>query len=319
MNSSAAASIRAIKRHILADPPDELLLFIVFGSQVRNEEKSESDLDILCVTRTESRQFYESLHNAMAGARDGVRSATVLEHTPQTIGWNANLYGTPEYGALRGYHNDESIILYRSDDACDALDDIMAGGAGGCRGDEDGHNEKDACDTDWCARQWLGRAKDRISEGLASAERRGNSDRDHAGFICYMMYESIDFSIKACLLHHGIMFPFTRDVSALYRMLPSGSRMPVDFAELKEWSAYFDRRIDGVLKKDARHYNYTRSDAEAAAGAARRAHAFVSEELSAAHPAPGPRRRMLERIRHVPTMPQVFTIPPDTAAAAPQV
>ncbi len=309
MNRRATASVDAIKKALPFEPSNELLLLIIFGSQVRNEETPESDLDILCVTRTESKQFYASLHSAMAGVRDGVRSATVLEHTPQTIGRNANLYGMPEYGALRGYRNGESVILYRSKDACSALDGIMAGGVGGCCGDEDGHNEKDVCDTDWCALQWLSRAENGISEGLLLAERRGCSDRDLAGFICYIMYESIDSSIKACLLHHDIMFPFTRDIHALHEMLPSGSHMPMDFVALSNWSAYFGKHINGVPKKNAHHYNYTRNDVEAASDAARRAYALVSRKLSTARHAPGPRRRILERIKHVPIRPQIFIMP----------
>ncbi len=316
MDQHAAASISAIKKALPFEPPGELLLFIIFGSQVRNEEKSESDLDILCVTRTGSKRFYEALHDTMAETRTGVRSATVLEHTPQTIGRNANLYGMPEYGALRGYHRGESAILYRSDDACGEFDGIMAGGVGGCNGDADGHNEKDACDVDWCARQWLDMSEKLMSDGLSYAKkhRSDTSGGDHAGSVCFLMHRSIDHAIRACLLHHGILFPFTRDIRVLYRMLPPESRMPLNLDALHHWGSDSHRHADRMQDGHDPCHDYTPHDVDAAIDAAKRTHALVAEKLSTARRAPGPRRHILERIKHVPTMPQVFSIPPVAAA-----
>ncbi len=282
MNRRAAASIRAIRKALPFEPPGMLLLFIIFGSQVRNTQTPKSDLDILYVTRRESKQFYKAVEGAVLGARGGVKRASIFAYTPDTIKKYANLYGMVEYGALRGYHNGESIILYRSDTACDALDGMLPAGVGGCRGDEDGHNRKDVCDTAWCARRWLGRAENKMSEGLSSAEKHGVSDRDEAGFVCYMMYESIDCAVKACLLHHGIKFPFTRDIRILYGMLPPEDRMPMDFDALGHWSAYFDKRFERMLKKRAPPYDYTRNDVDAAVDAARKTHALVSEALDSA-------------------------------------
>ena len=71
MNRRAAASVRSIKDGLLSDPPAGLLLFLIFGSQVRNTQSPDSDLDILCITRTGSKKFYESLCSVLAGTRGG--------------------------------------------------------------------------------------------------------------------------------------------------------------------------------------------------------------------------------------------------------
>ena len=325
MNRRAAVSVDAIRKVLPLEPPGELLLLIIFGSQVRNEEKPESDLDILCVTRTGSKSFYEALHKTMAEKSDGVRGATVLEHTPQTIGRNANLYGMPEYGALRGYHNGESVILYRSKDACSELDGIMAGGVGGCRGDMDGHNEKDECDTDWCARQWFDISGKLISDGLSRAEeaRREDDDNDGGGrrakSICTLMHRSIDHAIRACLLHHDVMFPFTRDTCELYGLLPPEGRMPLDLDALRHWDSYSNRHAGRMQNGHDSCNNYTMHDADVAIDAAKETRAFVSEKLSAARPASGPRRSALLRFKHISIIPRFFNMQiPAAEAAAPR-
>lgn len=284
MNSRAAASIKAVEEHVLADPPDGLLLFIVFGSQARGTETTDSDLDIMYVTRRESPRFYKTVHDTVLGADGGVKAASIFPHTPESVKRDANLYGMPEYGALRGCRDGGSVILYRSKDACGALDGIMAGGVGGCRGDEDGHNRPDACDTAWCARQYLGKSEKVMSDGLSAAAKYGGSADDgaHVGSVCFMMWWSINHAIRACLLHHGIMFPFTRDVRELHGMLPPGSRMPLDFGALEHWYAHHTESLAAMREGRPPRHDYTGDDMKAAVGAARKAHAFASELLARA-------------------------------------
>lgn len=326
MNRRAAASVNAIKKALPFEPPGALLLFIIFGSQVRNTQTSESDLDILYVTRTESKQFNEALHNTMVGARGGVNNATVFAHTPRTIKRNANLYGMPEYGALRGHRKGESIILYRSDDACDTLDLVMAGGVGGCRGDEDGHNKKDVCDTAWCARRWLDMSEKLISDGRSYAGKHchGANDGDHARSVCFMMQRSIDHAIRARLLHHNILFPFTRDIRALHGMLPPESRMPLDFDALLHWGDHPNGRAGRTLNRHAPPCDYISHGVDAAIDAALRAHALVSEAL-ASHPTTTPRQAGGQPHASdcnddgsAPAMPIIFNRPPPAAAARPR-
>ena len=313
MNHRAAASIKAIEEALPFEPPDELLLFIIFGSQVRNTQTAESDLDILCVTRTGSRQFYESLHKTMANARDGVRSATVFEHTPQTLEKYANLYGMVEYSALRGHHSGESIILYRSDDACDALDHILPAGVGGCPGDEDGHNNPDTNDTALWARRWLIRSEKAIADGLSYAKKHvsgDDGDGDYAWAVCDTMYESIDSAMKACLLHHGKLFPFTRDIRELHDMLPKKTRIHFDLGALEHWGARSGKRAGQTTDKHPAHCDYTRNDADAAIEAAQRVHAIVSKLLP-----PHPAAAALQN-RAASPLPTILTMP--TAAVAPR-
>ncbi len=298
MNRRAAASVRSIRNGLLSDPPAGLLLFIIFGSQVRNTQSPDSDLDILCITRTGSKKFYESLCNVLAGTRGGVKQATVFEHTPRTIGRNANLYGTPEYHALRDYHKGESRILYRSPVACRALDPLLPAGVGGCPAN--GHNGPDTCDTAWCADWYL-----RISARRLSAGRSWARSTDNLGLnlepACNTLYDSIGHSMKACLLARRIMFPYARDQRVLYGLLPPDCRPSpdLDLGALHHWGS---RRI----KLGSR--TYEPQDVDRATRSARRMYSLASKLVrSARRRKPTPRRPVLDAIRHVPTHPKHFT------------
>lgn len=310
MNRRAAASVRAVKRELLSDPPADLLLFVIFGSQVRNTQTPESDPDILYITRTNPGKFSKSLCRTLAGTRGGVRTATVFEHTSYTIGRNANLYGSPEYHALRGHRTGESRILYRSPRACRALDPLLAAGVGGCPAN--GHNDTDICDTEWCADWYL-----RISALRLSAGRSWARSTDNLGPnlepACNSLYDSIGHSVKACLLSRRIMFPYARDIRDLYRLLPPDCR-PVpglDLDALHHWGA---RRI----KLGSRMY--TPQDAAKSVHAARRMYSFASKTVRSARRAkPTPRRPVLDAIRHVPTHPNYFTVIEGSPARAPSM
>ncbi|MCE2499148.1 MAG: hypothetical protein J4F28_09260 [Nitrosopumilaceae archaeon] len=318
MNRQGAASVRAIKRALPFEPPGELLLFIIFGSQIRNTEAPESDLDILYVTRTESKQFNEAVHDTLAGTRGGVKRATIFAHTPQTIKKYTNLYGTVEYGALRGHHDGGSVILYRADNACDELDGALPAGVGGCPGDGvDGHNKPDAEDTVLWARRWLIISEKSIADGLSYAKEHasdGDSGR-HAWVVRDAMYRSIECAIKACLLHHGVKFPFMRDIRALHAMLPPESRMPLDpgldLGVLWRWDGRPDRRSRRTAGRHTSHYDCTRSDADAATGAAQATYALVSEMVP-----PHPEADALQSGAASP-LPIIFTMPTARGGAAP--
>ena len=296
MNRRAAASVDAIRRALPLEPPGELLLLMVFGSQVRNTETPDSDLDILYVSRTGSGRLRESLNGALSGARGGVPEATVFAYTPQTLEKYANLYGMPEYHALRGHG---SAILYRSPDACRVLDPLTAAGVGGCP--DDGRHRPDVQDFALWARRWLDRAR----HFLPPAPRAAGGGLGSAS-ACHMACVSIDCAVKACLLHHRIPFPFTRDIRALCHMLPAACRPPLDPAALSHWSRTCDKR-GAARGADAAPPppHYTASDAHAAVWAAWQTHGFASELLPP-DPPPGANDRIGPEPHPVP---DVFRTP----------
>ena len=162
---------------------------------------------------------------------------------------------------------------------------VRPAGVRGCPGDGvDGHNRTDADDTALWARRWLGRSEMKMREGLECTRERGVAGRDEAGLVCYMMYDSIMCAVKACLLHHGMGFQFTRDGRALHEMLPPGGRMSPDFGALADWGAYFHRRVEGTLKKDAQPHDHTANDVGAATAAAKETYGFVSGLIDSAAP-----------------------------------
>ena len=244
MNRRAAASVRAIRRALPFEPPGMLLLFSVFGSQVRGTETARSDLDVLYVTCSKSRPFYNSVRRTVLEAPGGVKTVSIFDHTPQTIKKFANLYGTVEYGVLRGIGGVKT--LYKSESA-----DL-----GGIMG------KSSEADNNWCAKQWM-----KLSEGIIF-HKRENGPQPPPGLVCFLMRQSIDYLLRACLLSADIRFPFTRDVGELYEMLPPERRMSLDLDALARWAKYADG-VDGQ--------SYTDDDAAAATDMAEKAHAFTRD------------------------------------------
>lgn len=248
MNRRAVASVRAIRRALPFEPRNMLLLFAVFGSQVRGTETARSDLDVLYVTRRKSQSFYNTVRRTILGAPGGVKAVSIFDHTPQTIKRFANLYGTVEYGVLRG--NGGVKVLYKSESA--DLDSVMKG--------------PPEADNEWCAKQWM-----KLSEGIIFHGPE-NGPQSPPGLTCFLMRQSIDYLLRACLLSAGIKFPFTRDMGELYEMLPSEKRMSLDLDALAHWARYADGG-DG--------WAYTDDDAAAATDMAERAHAFTRGVVAA--------------------------------------
>lgn len=275
--------VDTIMESLSLSPPDELLLLVMFGSQVNNTETPESDLDILYVARAEPKQHKRFTHDVMGKARTDMK-INMIPRAPEAIKRRGNLYGMLEYDVLRKNHGDKSIILYRSRDACSVLDSILAGGVGGCNGDKDGHNEKDVLDVALCARQWLDESKRTIAHGSSLVEEISTSHNRNAEEVCNTMYDSITCSINACLLHHNILFPFTRDLRVLRDMLPTRSHMPLNFDALRKWGAHRIKHRKSTPDERLPTYEYTDDDVRAAAQTAQSTYDFVSREMSSSPP-----------------------------------
>ena len=190
MNQETISTINIIKEKISKEihPLSDILLLTVFGSQVRGTALPDSDLDLLFVAKN-----YESAvqtHNTISHAIRSRTSATILGHSVDTIKKPANLYGTPEYAVLRGINT--HVILQQP-------------------GNIPHVNKK--INYVWCAAQWLKIAADTLwppSDAPIKKEEK-----------FFYMYRTIDHLFMACLLHHHIKFPFTRNIHQLYELLPS--------------------------------------------------------------------------------------------------
>ena len=190
MNKRGAVSLESLRRAL---PMDGLLYLAIFGSQVRGDERPDSDLDVLLVSRG---GCWKGVHDAIVRAPGGVPSATVLPHTPDTLARVANLYGSVEYGVLRGIGSEE---VYRTDGfVVDLSGDIDFGyGAG----------------------RWLEKAEQYIS-----CCGPGDS-RD-------TLRLAADCLLRASLLSAGLKFPWTRDLQELLDTLPPDARPPLDLDAL---------------------------------------------------------------------------------------
>lgn len=248
MNKRAAVSIRAICNALPFEPDGMLLMFVVFGSQVRGTDGPQSDLDVLYVTRTESSSFYDAVYRTILGAPDGVRAVSIFAHTPQTIRKFANLYGTVEHGILHG--TVDMKTLYKSDSA--DLDGLV--------------RTMTEADYAQCARQWM-----EMSETIIFNRQEGPPP-SLPGLTCFLMRQAIDYLLRACLLSAGIRFPFTRDMRVLYDLLPPERRMQLDLGALARWGRY-------VADGDGGRQAYTDGEASSATSMAKGVHAFVERMI----------------------------------------
>ena len=56
---------------------------------------------MLHVTRTSKASSINAVRDAITKTPGGVTRATIIPHTPDTVAWTANVYGTIEWGVLR--------------------------------------------------------------------------------------------------------------------------------------------------------------------------------------------------------------------------
>lgn len=198
MNEQGAASVNAILEALPFGMADELMLFSIFGSQVRGTERPDSDLDVLFVVQPSVRASVRTIHDTIVGAPGGVSRATVIPHGPDTITRTANVYGTVEYHVLR---EEGARTLYRSADF-----DVQL------------HTE---IDYEYCTKRRLQMAaKNIFPEKDNSALLSGST--------CFLMCMAIEHLLRANLMSIKTKFSFIRDVRVLYDMLPPERRPPVD-------------------------------------------------------------------------------------------
>lgn len=211
MNERGAASVQSIIRNVLSEPPDGLLYFAIFCSQVRGDERSDSDLDTLFVVREAKQTCIVQVSKAATGVVGGVENVTIIPHIPETIQEMANLYGSVEYHVLREH---DAKTLYRSADYTVQLQTKI--------------------DYEYSAKRWLENAKAHIF--LKDADSESPPLRFRKG---------IDCLLRASLLSIKVKFPYTRDIRVLYNLLPVGRRPPLDIDVIATIpDKYFDNQND---------------------------------------------------------------------------
>ncbi len=215
MNKRAAVSVQSIKQNILAEPPEGLLYFAIFGSQVRGTERPDSDLDILYVVKTPESLPHNVIRNTVR-IPGGVKMATIIQHTcDEELLKDVNVYGTIEYSVLRGYG---SRTLYRSAEFNIPL--------------------HDAIDYANSARGWLKAAEVYMFSKTIDSESQPR-------MVCFYAWKVIDHILRANLCMQKIKFPFARDLHVLYNLLPAGRRPPLDIDVIATIpDKYFDNESD---------------------------------------------------------------------------
>ena len=238
MNEQGTASVNALLEALPFGIPDDLLLLSVFGSQARGTERPDSDLDVLFVTRTSKTSCYPAVRDTITETPGGVSKATVIPHTPDTVTKTANVYGTIEWGVLRG---DGAKTLYRSPDF-----DVKL------------HPE---IDYDYGAGRWLAMAEKQI---FPKVDNSGSWPAS----ACFRMYVATCSLLRAGLLSAKMKFPFTRDIRVLYEMLPPERRPPLDVGAVEA--------IRERYKENSDEKSWSQADVRAARDLARQAYWFTS-------------------------------------------
>ena len=198
MNEQGGASVNALLKALPFGMSENLLLLSIFGSQVKGTERPDSDLDVLFVAQKPDGLCFRTIHNTITEAPGGVKKVTIIPHNLETVSRTANVYGTVEYGVLR---EEGARTLYRS-----ANFDVRL------------HSE---IDYEYSAGRWLDMARKYIFPEEDYSERL-------PGSTCFDMHLAIVNLLRVGLMTCGVRFPFTRDVSVLYEMLPSERRPPLD-------------------------------------------------------------------------------------------
>ena len=241
MNEMGVASVNAIIRELPFGIPDDLLLLSIFGSQVKGTERPDSDLDVLFVVRTSEASPYDTVRDAITKTPGGVTGATIIPHTPDTITWTANVYGTVEWGVLR---EDGARTLYRSADF-----DVKL------------HTD---INYDYSAGRWLDMARKDIFPEMDRSESR-------PGSACFWTYLAACNLLRAALLSAGMTFPFTRDIRVLYGMLSPDRRPPLDVDTVEAIRERYD--------KDRDDKNWSRDDVRAARNMVKPAYRFANRMI----------------------------------------
>ena len=237
MNERATASVNAIIKALPFDIPDDLLLLSIFGSQAKGTERPDSDLDVLFVVRTSKASPYTAVRDAITKTPGGVTKTTIIPHTPDTVAWTANVYGTVEWGVLR---EQGAKTLWRAADF-----DIK---------------QHPDIDYDYSAGRWLDMArKDIFPEEDYSGSWPGTA--------CFWTYLAACNLLRAGLMSARIKFPFTRDIRVLYGMLSPDRRPPLDVDAVDAVRARYD--------KDSDEKNWSRADVLAARNMVKPAYRFT--------------------------------------------
>lgn len=216
-------SLRAIRAACHRN--SDSVLLVLFGSRARVGKASRnSDADFYhIVWKDKWAGINYDVVDKAGRVQAGLRRYTVLTDTTRTFKKYGNLYGTPEYWALREGH-----VVYEARGADRVKSGIV---------------DYSRTDVRACAPRWLGMAKRHLSEGQTYADKY-NGGRVNANFTCHMAHKSIEDSIKAVLLNYRVKFPFIRDLRALCGLRPSVSQMTkeLDFEHVDGWHARWKRR-----------------------------------------------------------------------------
>ena len=242
MNERGTTSVNAIIEALPFDIPDDLLLLSVFGSQVKGMERPDSDLDVLFVVRTSKASPYTAVRDAITKTPGGVSKTTIIPHTPDTIAWTANVYGSIEYCVLR---EEGARTLYRSADF-----DVKL------------HTD---INYDYSAGRWLDMARKVI---FPKEDEDGGLWPRTA---CFRAHLAACNLLRAGLLSARIRFPFTRDVGALYEMLPPERQPPLDVGA-----------VEAILarhKEDHDEKNWSKADVRAARDLVKPAYHFTRKTI----------------------------------------
>ena len=199
MNECGVVSVKALTEAL---PFKTLQYLAIFGSQVRGDARPDSDLDVLVVSRDD---LYGTIRNIILGAPGGVKTTTIISHTPEIISEPSNVYGCVEYHVLRG---EGAHTLYRSADF-----DVQL------------HTE---VNYEYSAKRWLELATQRLSSHRLDSQY---------GSTCCAMHAVIGFLLRSLLMSNHILFPYdTRDMRELYALLPSPP--PLDVDKVARWRDY---------------------------------------------------------------------------------
>lgn len=240
MNARGAKSVQSIMENVLHKPPEGLLYFAIFGSQVKGTEREDSDLDMMYVTSTGD-SLSASVVRRAAKIPGGVKMVTILPYTLESIVEGANVYGSVTYRVLRGK---DTRTLYKSPDF---YIDLQPG-----------------IDYKHSATYWVESAQEFIFPETDCSESR-------PGRTCYDMHIGTDYLLRACLCMQRTKFPFTRDLRILYNMLSPERRPPINMDLVVSWLRYLEKWDGGKKESD-----WTRDDAREAKEVTKRAYEFTA-------------------------------------------
>ena len=247
MNKWGCNSLTALRQYVSTHQTPNLISCIVFGSQVRNEEQPDSDLDVMCIVRRLSKMFnVHAISHVLSNVKGGTQLSVPLVRTFNVFKLDANVYGTVHYNVL---HEKRAVWIGGTHNIFDMRKLVK-------------HPVKNYLQ--WSAKRHIQFSIDTFNRGRKWHQDTlsGKAEVDLT-IPLLQFYQAVDFALKAVLLYNSIKFPFVHESASLsLQLMPDVHRRQFDFirdTNMWRWHAVCRKQMHAPEKTSTLTVDDTKS------------------------------------------------------------